>query len=427
MASIRERNGAYKITVSCGYTEKGKKLTKSMTYHPTATGKKEIDRELQRVALDFEEKVKTGRFLDGDHMTFTEFVPIWKDAWAKQQLTQSVMEDYEYHLGREIGKAIGYMKIGKIKPIHLQTMINNLTADGKSPKTVRYIFVITNSVMRFAYQMEIVEENPCLRCSLPKVRSGNDMKFFEAWQANAFLKALREGLVVHVSEADTVSDTGRVGRHAAYTVPYKVPLKFQVYFHLAIYGGFRRGELVALSWDCIDFSKKTVTICKSAARVAGGQIIKEPKTESAYRTVRLPDICFDLLLLHKNEQLNLIKDMGTEWKGPKGKKLNQNLVVSTDQGKMINLNIPGKKFKKYVELYNDDCNSEDEKLPIIRLHDLRHTSATLMIASGVDIETVSHRMGHSKPSITMDIYGHPTKSNDDKASELLEAALRDSG
>ena len=86
----------------------------------------------------------------------------------------------------------------------------------------------------------------------------------------------------------------------------------------------------------------------------------------------------------------------------------------------MNLDTPYHKFKEVIALYNAQCEKEEDKLPNIRLHDLRHTSATLLLSENVDIETVSHRLGHSKASVTLDVYGHWLKETDEKASDTLE-------
>ena len=75
-------------------------------------------------------------------------------------------------------------------------------------------------------------------------------------------------------------------------------------------------------------------------------------------------------------------------------------------------------------MYNESCEREEDKLPLIRLHDLRHTSATILLSEGVDIETVSHRLGHKKCSVTLDVYGHWMEDNDRKASEKLEEVFQ---
>ena len=100
------------------------------------------------------------------------------------------------------------------------------------------------------------------------------------------------------------------------------------------------------------------------------------------------------------------------------------IFIQMDCGLPMDLASPGHKFKEILTHYNDACKKEANKLPMIRLHDLRHTGATLLLGSGVDIETVSRRLGHSKASVPLDIYAHALPENDKKASDSLADMLR---
>lgn len=193
----------------------------------------------------------------------------------------------------------------------------------------------------------------------------------------------------------------------------------QVFLTLAIYGAFRRGELIALTWEDIDFKEGTVRINKAASRIKGAQIIKEPKTTSGNRVVALPQSCMNMLLDLKKEEIEHSMKLGTAWEGKRGKAFDENYVFVTATGRMMSLDTPTQSFKKILNNYNESCEREEDKLPLIRLHDLRHTTATLLLASGVDIETVSHRLGHSKASITMDVYGHAIPEIDKTAAQML--------
>ena len=98
-----------------------------------------------------------------------------------------------------------------------------------------------------------------------------------------------------------------------------------------------------------------------------------------------------------------------------------NIFIQIENGLPMHLSSPSHKFHEICDLYNSTRKKEEEKLPRIRLHDLRHTGATLQLGNHVDIETVSHRLGHSKASVTLDIYGHALPENDKQAAETLAA------
>ena len=160
------------------------------------------------------------------------------------------------------------------------------------------------------------------------------------------------------------------------------------------------------------------------------QYIKGPKTEAGIRTVSMPDEIFKLLGEWKQEQKALCVKLGTAWKGHRNG-LNEdgtpdtfdenNIFIQLDNGAPVHLSTPGHKFHEIIDLYNATCNDEADKLPEIRLHDLRHTGATLLLGNNADIETVSHRLGHSKASVTLDIYGHALPENDRQAADTLAA------
>ena len=197
---------------------------------------------------------------------------------------------------------------------------------------------------------------------------------------------------------------------------------WKAYFTLALFGGLRRGEACALTWNDIDFEEMTVTITKSTAITKAGQITKEPKTKAGNREILLPLPVFAKLKEWKAEQEHHASEIGGEWKGFRGAEYDDNFIFTQDNGKQINLYTPSHKLHEIIEMHNSSAGI-DEKLPIIRLHDLRHCTASLLIASGADIATVSRTMGHSKISTTLDVYTHSLRKNDATISAKLAELL----
>ena len=117
--------------------------------------------------------------------------------------------------------------------------------------------------------------------------------------------------------------------------------------------------------------------------------------------------------------MEMAVSLGSKWEGLRGDDYDKNSVFITDTGSQMCVDTPSHKFKEILDMYNATVEDESKKLPIIRLHDLRHTSATLLLSENCDIETVSHRLGHSKASVTLDIYGHALETKDRSASEKL--------
>ena len=180
--------------------------------------------------------------------------------------------------------------------------------------------------------------------------------------------------------------------------------------------------MVALTWEDIDFETHTVSINKAAAKTKKrGQIIKSTKTAAGNRVLILPKSCFVTLRAWKSEQRQLAMRLGSAWAGETGKNFDKNYVfIQLDSGRMMNLDTPGHRFKSILKRYNSTVKNEADRLPQIRLHDLRHTSASLLIAEKVDIAEVSRRMGHSDISVTLNIYTHPQPEKDSEAADALE-------
>ena len=429
MAQIRERNGSYQITVSLGRDHNGKRLFESCTYKPIATAPTKIEKEVRQFADEFERRVRDGKYLAGEKITFQKVCEMWEESEDAASLTKNVLIGYEAILKNHAIPNIGTMKISKIRVPHIEGIYKHLKDEGRAPATIRRIHTAINSVFKYALRCDIVQENICDRVRLPKPsttlkKEKEELRYFTLDQAKTFLKALEDGYEIEIHAHDRIlTNSGSNYSVSSYTTKRHIPTQYKVYFNLAIIGGFRRGELIALTWEDIDFKEKTISINKSASKVSkkdGGQVIKETKTKASNRTIKMPDQCFDLLRIWKKEEKELSFILGTKWEGYRGKDFDKNHVfIQMDNGQMMNLDTPSHKFRRIIELYNGNCEKEEDKLPVIRLHDLRHTSATLLISAKEDIETISHRLGHSKASVTMDVYGHWMKETDEKASETM--------
>ena len=178
---------------------------------------------------------------------------------------------------------------------------------------------------------------------------------------------------------------GRKGKH--FTQIYHIVL-------LALASGMRRGELLALKWDCIDTENATITIKESLSHVKGGLHTDNPKSNASRRTIKIDRQVLDTLEVLKMP--------------------NCNLVFHTRKGTELSPINVGTSYRKLL----DDANLEG-----FRFHDLRHTHATQLIASGVNIKQVSARLGHKNISITLDLYAHAQPALDQKAAEIMGSFL----
>lgn len=427
MANIRERNGSYQISVYVGEDAMGKKLFERTTFRPTQDTPKKRSDEVNDFAREYEKRVKEGLYLTGDKLTFSHFVEIWKEEWGKKNLTTVGFEDYNRLLNSRIMDKLGKLKLSKITALHIQSVYNELEKNGLAPKSIRKTHSAVNSVFKYAFRMGTIKENPCDRIELPKMKKNTDLRVWTVPQAKKFLDVLEEEYSVSYSSSKRrIKTTGTEFTVKAYTTKKHDHFQFRVLFHLAIFGGFRRGEIVALKWSDIDFENKSVSINKAFAKTKSkGQILKDTKTVSGNRKVVLPSKCFDLLSEWKNEQKRLSLNLGTEWKGQRAKNYDDNFIfIQTDSGLPMNLDTPYHKFKEIINRHNLSCTEEEDKLPEIRFHDLRHVSASLLLSENVDIVTVSRRLGHAQVSTTLDVYAHAFEKKDVTASDTLERLFK---
>lgn len=425
MARIEKRKDSYRITVSCGYDIHGKQVRETTTYKPKATTPKAIEKEVNQYAMEYEKRVKEGKLFEGEKTTFYEVTMQWKKNYAIPNLSKGNVENQMYYLNKWVFDSIGNMNISSIKAIHLQNIFDDMNSKGYAPRTIKLVSSSISSVMNYAYRLEIIESNPLKRCKLPSIKSDNDLHYFTLEQAQQFLKALDIKYPVTMKEHESINRITKKTQHiSSYTQYVGIPFQYKVLFSLAIYGGFRKGEILALTWNDIDFEHNTIYIRHNTAHSRDGQYIKEPKTETSKREIVLPKQCFDLLKEWYEQEKNLANELGTQWQGKHGKAFKSSFIFIQSNGKQMYLTTPNHKFKEIISNYNKLVDDETKKLPNIRFHDLRHTSATLLLSENVDIETVSHRLGHSKTSVTLDIYGHALKEKDESASNKLEELFK---
>ncbi len=202
------------------------------------------------------------------------------------------------------------------------------------------------------------------------------------------------------------------------------PIKWKTAMYLLIFSGMRRGELLGLEWDDIDFENRVIRIRRTSQYVHGmGIITKSPKNDTSFRTVKLSEFMFDILREYRNYWVKLRKELLDRWEpfieitlsdGSKKVVLNERLFIKDDSTPMNPDSITDW-TRKFVRR---------NKLPHFSPHSLRHTHATLLIAEGVSIPTVSRRLGHSSIATTSKIYVHAIQSADEIASDVIDDKLR---
>lgn len=429
MASIRKiqnkKGITYKIEVSNGYDVNGKKIRETTTYVPKpGMTAKQAEKAARKFADEFEDKVKNGNRISGDKTTLKDFVEELFKTYAENQLERTTLHRYRYVLDREILPVLGHMKIGKIKPYDIERFFVSLTKDGArndgrpggySHESIRKAKTVLSSVLSTAEQWEIIENNPCRKAHMPKHEAPEEtVKAYTLEQIRRFLQFAEDD---YRDSSMGHPQNGKVIPISVYPDKDIFKLQTLVIINIAVFGGLRRGEMVGLDWKNVDFEKNAVHVRQSAARVGGESFVKTPKSKCSIRTVVFPKPVMALLKELQQEQLKYRKAIGDNWKGT-----GECAFIQTD-GTRMNINVPYHDYQRLLKKYNRTL-PEEMKLPVLSLHCLRHTNASLLVRSNkVDIVSVSKKLGHADPNVTAKYYLHSYEEAEQETAEILEEMI----
>lgn len=425
------KSGKYRIRVSDGFTltaeGKKKRVYRTMLYTPKGKTESRIIKEVEKQAAIFEHEVKSGDVVPSKKR-FNKVYEEWLVSDIAKSLTERTRQDYIFNIKRYGFPVFGNKEMEKITSYDCTNLITNLEKD-HAPATVHKIVACINSVFEYAVSStpQIIKENPLSSRRLPSLTKKNKRRkkikedhTFSIEQASRFLKAIKEPY-----------STTCTRYNRTFTEERSLPLQLQCFYTLAIYGGFRRGEMLALTWKDLNFKTHEIHIWKSTTVIRVGkdekgkyiwkQMVKDTtKTDAGTRTVIVPEECFSLLRRWKSEELQRMLSLGDAWKGKDAKHFNDNFIFIQEDGTQMYHTTPYLAFKRFIKRYNE---SADDPLPNIRLHDLRHTCASILVAEKEDVKKISTKLGHSKVSTTLDFYAEDMAEGEKETSEVLEKAL----
>lgn len=425
MASIQKRGDSYRIVVSMGYDVNHKKLVEITTFTPdkNLTPKKR-QKAVEDFAYEFEKKCRNHERLEGEKTALKDFIDRWRSEKAEQELQPSTLERYDGIIHDFILPGLGHLKLTEIKPHTVNGFFVALTKDGSrhdgkpggySKGTITKISAVLSSILQTAVQWELIGRNPCDAVRLKAEDAAEKIKFFTPQQTALFLDFIEHPFAVRIKGHTRTDDTGKQYTVGDYTSTKELPTQLKVLFTLAIYSGLRKGEILALKWEDVDFENNTVAVTKAAAMVKGEQIVKVPKTRNSYRVVSIPHSVTEKLRKLQLEQTRYRLSVGDYWQG-------DGWIFTQDNGKMMSYYTPCHALHDTIERYNAG-KVEADKLPVIPFHGLRHTKATLQLAAGTDVRTVSSILGHRETSTTMNIYSHSLQTAEQEAVNRMEQLI----
>lgn len=323
---------------------------------------------------EMKNQVDSGLTFEATDTTLEEFLAEWLTTVSSSS-SKGTHFAYSWTVEKRILPYIGKVNLMDLRPDRIQRFYNFLQKEGLSYHAVSVTHKTLSVAMNHAVKLRLISKNPCSGTTPPKPEQ-TEMKFYDDQQVKCLLKTALE-----------IRD------------PF-----YPLYF-LAIYTGMRQAELIGLKWADVDWNLSTIQVKRQVRHFKGaGYVFLEPKSKSGTRTIKIGKQALEVLRNHKREQDELVKAVGQDWN-------HLDLVFPSGIGTPLTASNIRRNFRKLLAASG---------LPKIRFHDLRHTAASLMLNHGIPVLVVSKRLGHAKPSITLDVYGHLIPSRQEEAAQLMD-------
>jgi len=321
-------------------------------------------------------QLDTGTFMKPGKTTFREYIEKWLEDYAKPNLSPRGFERYRGLIRKHLIPDMGGITLTQLKPEHLQRHYTLKLNEGLSARTVRYHHGVIHKALQTAIKWGLLNRNVADSVDVPRVRR-TDMQIWDEDDIARFLEAAKGG-------------------------PY------YALFHTALYTGMRRSELLGLRWQDIDFILSQIYVNRGLHHLKDGSyVFTEPKSTRSRRTIALSPSAF--LVLHDHYEKCKLEGIML------GLPLSDNdLVFGTLEGKPLR---PNTITRAWAIL------AARAGVKVIRLHDARHTHASLMLKQGIHPKIVQERLGHASIQMTLDTYSHVTPGLQQAAAERFDELL----
>lgn len=368
-----QRGDSWLLRVFVGRDENGKRRYVSKT---VKGGKKEVEKVLR----DFLRENDQGTLAKAPaNLTLGAYLDQWLETAARPKLRPKTFADYQALLARYVRPKFGAKKLTALTALDVQRLYNEMHAAGLSSRTIRYTHAVLRAALNKAVKARLLAHNPVTVVDLPR----------------------QERKEMQVLTLDQIEEFRAVAEDAD---PDGAAL-----YEFLVATGTRPSEALAVQWADLDLAAGTVTIQRSVTWLKGGQwSFQEPKTTKSRRLIPLPPGLVATLAEHRRRQTERRLKTGSTWQG-------RDLVFCTRTGGPLEARNVVRQFKRILRAAG---------LPeSVRLYDLRHTTATLMLAGGLSPKIAAERLGHSTVTLTMDTYSHVLPHMQKEATAILEALL----
>lgn len=330
-----------------------------------------------RKLRELQNEIEKGTLPTGPDQTVKQYLEYWIEEVHKSKVKVSTYVKYRKLIYSYIIPILGDTKLQKLTPQQINSLYRKKEQDGLTSKTIHSIHGVLHKALDDAMKWRYVSYNVCSTVSPPRI-----------------VKSEIQPLTI--DQVERLFHVARGSRLEALVV-------------LAALTGMRRGELLALRWSDVDFENETLQVRRTVDFIPKyGYVENAPKTQAGKRILALPSLVMDALRAHRFRQLEQKLKAGAAWEG-------RDLVFTDLQGGYFSPRYLDKLFKKLLA---------DGRLPPIRFHDLRHSTATILLHLGVDIKVIQEILGHSNIAMTADVYSHVSVTMQKMAMEKWNTAFK---
>ncbi|MGN7938540.1 tyrosine-type recombinase/integrase [Metabacillus sp. 22489] len=372
----KNRKGyTYSVTIELGkdpLTGKRKQTTKRGF---------ETKKEAERYANEIENQVNKGTYIVDSKMSLSEYLYQWLELSAKRKVRDTTYANYKRAIDFRIIPVLGKINLSDLTVAQCDKYINHLIDEELSERYIEYIYTVLNGALEKAVDWELIIRNPLKKVEIPRGRR----RKYVTWTREELNKFL------HYAQFGDIT--------------------YYIAFLIDAYTGLRRGELLGLQWSDIDLNEARINVERSLIYDDKGFRFGPLKTESSQRSIKIDEVLVSELKKYRKQQLEFKLSLGNSYH-------DQNLVFARLDGNPIYPRQLTTVFNRIIK---------QAEVPKIRIHDIRHTHATLMLEAGASLKDVQERLGHSSIKMTGDIYAHVTPKMQEKSTQLFSDFMRKNG
>jgi integrase len=367
---IRERSpGHWAIVIDVRDPQTGQRKRR---WHSFAGTKRQAQIESARLVSE----LRSGASVDPNKISLGQFLEQFDCNWVATHVSAHSRERYRSALNH-VRRHLGDRLLQKVRPADLAAFYAGLARTGLAPRTIRLIHTVLHRALGQAKAWGIIRDNPAEIAKPPKAPD-RETEMLQPDQAAMLLDRLRGNPLYLIAS-------------------------------LALGTGMRRNEMLGLRWQDVDLDAGRLTIEQALEQTAAHGIrVKGPKTKHGRRTISLPG--------------HLVAELRGHWRAQQEQRLAAGLgkapdsapVLAAADGRYLSPNTVSQAWSAAMAAIG---------MPAVTLHSMRHVHASILIVSGMDILTISRRLGHSSPTITLEVYGHLVHGTDDRAAQIMDAAF----